>query len=43
MKDVKTENRSQADDTDQTEKSAETCAQPLPEASRPRRDGPGGD
>lgn len=43
MKDVKTENRDCSNDTDKVKKQTETYAEPLPESSRPRRDGPGGD
>lgn len=35
-------NRDSSNDTDQAKKERSTYAEPLPESSRPRRDGPGG-
>lgn len=35
-------NRDSSNDTDQVKKERSTYAEPLPESSRPRRDGPGG-
>ena len=36
-------NRDTSSDTDRTRKSGCGSVEPLPESSRPRRDGPGGD
>lgn len=36
-------NRDRSDDTDQVKKSTAAAAEPLPESSRPRQDGPGGE
>ncbi|MCB7317207.1 hypothetical protein [Lacrimispora sp. 210928-DFI.3.58] len=36
-------NRDVSNDTDRPAKAADTPAEPLPESSRPRRDGPGGE
>lgn len=38
-----TENRDSSGDTDQVRKGNSTYVEPLPESSRPRRDGPGGE
>lgn len=38
-----TENRDCSGDTDHVKKDNGTYVEPLPESSRPRRDGPGGD
>lgn len=43
MKENSTENRDRSNDTDQVRKDSGAYAEPLPESSRPRRDGPGGE
>lgn len=45
MAEEKTEvtNRDKSSDTDRTQKAGCGSVEPLPESSRPRRDGPGGD